>query len=414
MEDEEAGRSQALSVSSGPEDASRKGSVMSGPKAVRQYESKFAEWFGADYAFAFWKGRVALYAILKAMGIGSGDEILLPGYTCVMNVNPIKYLGAKPIYVDIEPTTYNIDATLLRDRISPNTKAIIAQHTYGYPCDMDSVMDIAASSSIPVIEDCCLALGSRYKGKMVGTLGRAAYFSFQWNKPYTTGMGGMAITSDADLAQRIEALRSSEMCAPSIKEVAMLWAQLVAHKLFVYPRTTALIQRLFRYLTKKGLVVGSSSPREFVPAMDSDFFKAMSTVQARLGLRQLKKIEQNLAHRKKAAQLYDRLLEQKGWPARKYDSLTMEPVMVRYPVRIAEKNKALAESATAGIELGSWFECPLHPIETPLAAYDYTEGLCPESEKASREVVNLPLHHRVDEETAHRTVDFITRFAAAP
>ncbi len=224
----------------------------------------------------------------------------------------------------------------------------------------------------------------------------------------------MAITSDADLAQRIEALRSSEMCAPSIKEAVMLWAQLVAHRLFVYPRTTALVQRLFRYLTKKGLVVGSSSPREFAPAMDSDFFKAMSTMQARLGLRQLKKLEQNLAHRKKAAQLYDRLLEQKGWPARKYDSLTMEPVMVRYPVRIAEKNKALAESATAGIELGSWFECPLHPIETPLAAYDYTEGLCPESEKASREVVNLPLHHRVDEETAHRTVDFITRFAAAP
>ncbi len=88
----------------------------------------------------------------------------------------------------------------------------------------------------------------------------------------------------------------------------------------------------------------------------------------------------------------------------------MEPVMVRYPVRIGEKNKALAEAAKAGIELGSWFECPLHPIETPLDAYDYEIGMCPEAEKASREVVNLPLHPRAEEKTVKRTVEFITRF----
>jgi len=88
----------------------------------------------------------------------------------------------------------------------------------------------------------------------------------------------------------------------------------------------------------------------------------------------------------------------------------MEPVMVRYPVRIAEKDKALAEAAKAGIELGSWFECPLHPIETPLEAYDYKIGMCPEAEKASNEVVNLPLHPRADEKTAKRTIEFITSF----
>lgn len=379
---------------------------------VKKYEKEFSSLFDAEGAFAFWKGRVALYAILKALDIGHGDEVVLPGYTCVMDVNPIKYLGAKPIYVDIEPYTFNINVNLLREKITSNTKAIIAQHTYGYPCDMDAVMNIANKNGVPVIEDCCLAFGSKYRGKTVGTIGKAAYFSFQWNKPYTTGLGGMAITNDVELAAKIESLRANEMCLPSSKEAIMLWTQLVIYRLFVYPRSTALAQRLFRYLTKKRFVVGSSSTCEFEPAMACDFFKAMSPIQARSGVRQLGKIERNIANRKKIAQLYDHLLQQKGWKSRHYDRSMMEPVMVRYPVRIAEKQKALLEAAKAGIELGSWFECPLHPIETPLSVYDYEMGMCPEAEKASNEVVNLPLHPRVNERTAKRTIEFITSFTA--
>jgi dTDP-4-amino-4,6-dideoxygalactose transaminase len=377
---------------------------------LRKYEDAFARLFDVSHAFAFWKGRVALYAILKAMGVGPGDEVILPGYTCVMNVNPIKYLGAKPVYVDIEPDTFNINIELLEEKISANTKVIIAQHTYGYPCRMDAIMSIADKRRIAVLEDCCLALGSKYKGKLMGTFGKAAYFSFQWNKPYTTGLGGMAITGDAKLAERIESLRANEVCSPSRKEVMMLWAQLVAYKLFVYPRTTALAQSVFRYLTTKGAVVGSSSRAEFEPIMARDFFKDMSSLQARLGFVRIQKIEQNISYRKKMAKLYDQLLEEKGWKARFYDRQLSEPVMVRYPVRIAQKHRALSEAARAGIELGSWFECPLHPIETPLAVYDYEVGMCPEAEKASNEVVNLPLHSRVDERTARRTVEFITRF----
>jgi perosamine synthetase len=377
---------------------------------IKKYEKEFSSFFNAAGAFAFWKGRVALYAILKALNIGHGDEIILPGYTCVMDTNPIKYLRAKPVYVDIEPHTFNINVRLLEEKITKNTKAIIAQHTYGYPCDMDAIMSIADKNNIPAIEDCCLAFGSKYKGKTAGTFGKAAYFSFQWNKPYTTGLGGMTIANDAELADKIKTLCANKMCRPSRKEAAMLFAQLAAYRLFVYPRTTALVQTVFRYLTKKGAVIGSWSGCIFEPKMASDFFKAIGPPQARSGLRQLKKIEQNIAHRRKIAQLYDQLLEEKGWQGRKYDKAVMEPVMVRYPVRITEKNKALAEAAKAGIELGSWFECPLHPIETPLAAYDYELGMCPEAEKASNEVVNLPLHPRANEKTAVRTVEFITGF----
>jgi perosamine synthetase len=379
-------------------------------KFIEQYQLKFAEFFSVGGAFAFWKGRVALYTILKAKGIGPSDEIILPGYTCVMNVNPIKYLGARPVYVDIEPETFNIDVSLLNNKITPRTKAIIAQHTYGYPCDMDAIMKIAGENKIPVIEDCCLALGSKYKGRLVGTFGKAAYFSSQWNKPYTTGLGGMVITNDSELAGRIQSLCEAELCQPSGREVFMLRSQLAIYRLLIYPRTTAFAQNIFRYLTKKGAVVGSSSTSEFQPVMAMDFFKSISPVQARSGLRQLKKITENIRHRKEIARLYDQLLEQKGWSVPKYDSTIFEPVLVRYPVRINNKNKALEQAAKAGIELGSWFESPLHPIETPLDVYDYVPGSCPQAEKAAQEVVNLPLHPRVDEKTARKTVEFITCF----
>ena len=377
---------------------------------IENYQRRFAVFCGAERAFAFWKGRVALYAILKAAGIDPGDEIILPGYTCVMNVNPIKYLGAKPVYVDIEPATFNIDVNLLRDKITSRTKVIIAQHTYGYPCDMDAVMKIAAENGIIVIEDCCLALGSKYKGRMAGTFGSAAYFSSQWNKPYTTGLGGMVITSDSELAGKIQSLCDSQMCLPSSGEAFMLWAQLLIYRLLIYPRTTAFAQRLFRYLTKKGAVVGSSSTNEFQPIMADDFFKSISGVQASTGLRQLKKFKENIRHRKEVVQLYDRLLEKNGWSVYRADSTIAEPVLVRYPMRIAGKSEALEKAAGAGIELGSWFECPLHPIETPLDVYDYESGSCPQAEKAAREVVNLPLHPRVNEKTARRTVEFINGF----
>ena len=379
-------------------------------KIIEEYQQKFARFFGVEWAFAFWKGRVALYALLRALDVGRGDQVILPGYTCVMNVNPIKYVGAKPVYVDIEPDTFNMNVNLLEEKITNKTKVIIAQHTYGYPCEMDTIMKIAQSSGICVIEDCCLALGSKYKGKMVGTLGLAGYFSSQWNKPYTTGLGGMAITSDRELSERIESLTTNEICSPSSREVLMLRMQLIVYRLFIFPRTTAMAQGLFRYLTKKGAIVGSSSTSEFEPVKADDFFKGMSKMQARSGIRQLSKIEKNIAHRRKIAQLYDELLAAKDLkPGRDFRGWA-EPVLVRYPVRIKEKQKALAQAAKAGIELGSWFECPLHPIETPLASYDYESGMCPEAEKAARQVVNLPLHPRVSEKTAAKTIEFITGF----
>jgi len=376
---------------------------------IKKFEQLFAEKYQMRQSFSFWKGRVAMYAILKALGIGPGHEVILPGYTCVMNVNPIKYLGAKSVYVDIEPLTYNINVNLLEEKITRNTKAIIAQHTYGYPCEMDSIMDIAARHGIPVIEDCCLALGSTYKGKLCGSFGKAAYFSFQWNKPLTTGIGGLAITNETHLADKISEICEQEMNKPSFKAAAMLSAQRLVYRIFIYPRTTAIATNLFRWLTKKGLVIGSSSICEFMPEMTEDFFMSMSGSQAQAGLRQLRNLDSNIAHRRIMRIIYDKLLDESGYNISKVPEF-MDPVLVRYPIRVNNKEKAIEEAPIHGVEIGSWFECPLHPAETPMHLYDYQEGMCPVSERACREVVNLPLHPRVSEKTVRRTIEFIARF----
>ncbi len=379
---------------------------------IESYQRGFADWLGRDFAFGFWKGRAALFAMLEALDIGEGDEVIVAGYTCVMAVNPIMYVGAKPVFVDIEPTTYNMDPNQIENKITPRTKLIIAQHTYGYPADLDAIGDIAKRKGLPVIEDCCLALGSKYRGQIVGTFGLAAYYSFQWNKPYTSGIGGMAVTNDRDLAGRINGVCEAELLRPTAKKVGLLTLQLAVYRTFIYPRTTTLAQNVFRWLVKKGLLVGSMSDRELVPTKEDGFFTGMAGIQARSGLRQLRKAEHNLDHRKKMRRVYDRLLMERGWPVTTIPEHT-DPVLVRYPVRVADKETALANAARHFVELGSWFECPLHPAETKMEAYGYLPGMCPEAERASREVVNLPLHPRANEATARRSIDFIVGLGAA-
>jgi len=297
---------------------------------------------------------------------------------------------------------------LIEPKITPRTRVIVAQHTYGYPCDMDAIMDIAGRHGLPVIEDCCLAMGSTYKGKRCGTFGVAAYWSFQWNKPFTTGIGGLVTTDDARLADEIGRLCREELRKPPAKAALMLGAQRLAYRMLIYPRTTALATALFRWLTRKGAVVGSSDTCEFVPEMPEDFFMRMSAGQARAGLREVRRIEKNLAHRRRMGRLYDRLLQDAGWDVPAIPE-TMDPVLVRYPVRVADKARAVAEAPKRFVELGTWFECPLHPIETPLALYDYEAGSCPVAERACREVVNLPTHRRASERTALRSVEYVAQ-----
>lgn len=379
---------------------------------IQRFERVFADWLGAEAGFAFWKGRVGIYATLKAMGVGEGDEVILPGYTCVMDVNPVMYLRAKPVYVDINPVTYNLDPDRLEEAITPRTRVIIAQHTYGYPCEMDAILEVAERHGISVVEDCCLALGSTYKGTVCGRFGVAAVWSFQWNKPFACGLGGLVTVNDPALGEKIAEVCRAELQGPGRSKAWQLGIQRQIHRMLVFPSTASAVQSVFRRLGEWGVVIGSSSASEFVPEMPEGFLMGMSAGQARVGLRQMERIQQNISHRRRLATVYDGLLREAGWEIPAVPD-SMNPVLVRYPVRVADKGRAQAIAMRHLVELGVWFESPLHAAQGPLEAYNYQPGTCPTAEKAAREVVNLPTHLRAGERTARRSVRLVCKIGPA-
>lgn len=174
---------------------------------VPEFENRFARYLNAgNYCVSVQSGTAALHIALYELGIGEGDEVIVPAVTFVATVNPVIYVGATPVFVDIDKYTWNIDPDEVRKAVTPRTKAIIPVHLYGFPCNMGEIMDIAARYNLFVIEDATESLGATYQGKMTGTLGDIGCFSFNGNKVITTGGGGMIATSDQKCAEHIKFL----------------------------------------------------------------------------------------------------------------------------------------------------------------------------------------------------------------
>jgi perosamine synthetase len=185
------------------------GWVSSAGTFVRRFEELFAERCGVEHALAVSNGTAALHVALAALGIGPGDEVIVPALTFVATANAVVYTGATPVFADSEPVTWNVDPEAVAAAISPRTKAIVAVHLYGHPAEMDAIL--AAARGIPVVEDAAEAHGALYRGRPVGALGRVGTFSFYGNKIVTTGEGGMVVTDDAELAARVRLLRDHGM-----------------------------------------------------------------------------------------------------------------------------------------------------------------------------------------------------------
>lgn len=178
------------------------GWVSSKGKYVNRFEAAFAEFCGCQYGVATFNGTIALHLVLAALNIGPADEVIVPSLTFVSTANAVTYTGAKPVFVDSEPETWNIDPKAIEAALTPRTRAIIPVHLYGHPADMDAINAIAEAHDLIVIEDAAEAHGACYKGRRVGSLGRAAIFSFMGNKIITTGEGGAVVTNDQALAGR--------------------------------------------------------------------------------------------------------------------------------------------------------------------------------------------------------------------
>lgn len=176
--------------------------ISSKGRFINEFESRFGTYVGASHAVSVANGTVALHLAMIALGIGPGDEVIVPTLTYIASVNAIVYAGATPVFVDSEPDAWQMDPEDVRRKITPKTKAILCVHLYGHPCDMKALTTVAGEHGLFLIEDCAEAIGTKFEGRSVGTFGDIATFSFYGNKTITTGEGGMVVTQDETLYDR--------------------------------------------------------------------------------------------------------------------------------------------------------------------------------------------------------------------
>jgi len=183
--------------------------ISSAGRFVSEFEKRFPrECCDVEYGVAVCNGTTAIHLAVAALGLGVGDEVICPSFTMIASANPIVYAGARPVFVDAEEETWNMDVSKIEQHITDRTKAIMVVHIYGHPCDMDPIMELAEKHNLKIIEDAAEAHGAEYRKKRVGGLGDIAAFSFYANKIITTGEGGMVVTDDKELADRAQLLKN--------------------------------------------------------------------------------------------------------------------------------------------------------------------------------------------------------------
>jgi perosamine synthetase len=340
-------------------EAMESGWISSRGAFLDRFEKDFAAYIGCANGISAANGTVALHLAFAALGIGPGDEVVVPTFTYVASVNAITYTGATPVFVDSEPRYWNMDPALVEAAITPRTRAIEVVHLYGHPADLDPILDIAARHNLTVVEDAAECHGATYKGRRVGSIGTIGSFSFFGNKIITTGEGGMLVSGDDELAERARRLRGQ-----GVSPTRTYWHEIVG----------------FNY--------------------------RMTNIAAAIGCAQLERVEETLAAKRTLAGWYRAGLEgiegvtvqtEAPWATSVYwmNSILVDPGL-RDPLR--------TELAAQGIETRPFFY-PAHTL--PM----YSSGArFPVAERLGASGVNLPSFAELQEEQVAAVCAAVRRF----
>jgi len=317
-------------------------------REVEAFERAFAAYCGVPHAVGVASGTAALHLALQTCGVGAGDEVITTPHTFIATAEAISHCGARPVFVDIDPATYNLDVARLEAAISSRTRAILPVHLYGHPVPMDRVQAVARRHGLPVIEDAAQAHGAAYDGRRVGAWGDAACFSFYPGKNLGAyGDGGMVVTGDAGIAARVRMLRDHGRRAK------------YAHEVIGYGERLDALQA------------------------------------AVLGVK-LHHLDAWNAARQRAATRYRDLLAgvEVVLPP---DGARAQPVYHLFVIRTAERDRVLADLRAAGIGAGVHYPRPLH-LQPAYAHLGYAAGSFPHAERAAREVLSLPLYPEITDD----------------
>jgi dTDP-4-amino-4,6-dideoxygalactose transaminase len=327
---------------------------------VEKLEQDFAYHLKRKYALATSNGTAALHLAVLAIGLQSGDEVIVPSFTFAATANCVLYVGAKPIFVDIDPDTYNIDPEKIEKSISPNTKAIIVVHYGGQIANMDPILEIAEKYDLHVVEDATEAHGATYKNHKAGTIGEIGCFSFYPNKNMTTGEGGMLVTDDEKIAERVRLLRNHGQ-----------------HSRFHH------------------IIIG--------------YNYKMTDIQAALGIVQLKRLNWVLQKKKEAAKYYEELLLDAKGIQLPYVMPNATHTYMFYTVKFlgdGVRNSIMQFLAKRGIETVIAFP-PVHLQPFYRSLFGYNEGFLPVTEDCAKRVLSLPIYPHIKREDQEFIVDSI-------
>jgi len=379
---------------------------------IKQFENEFKQYTNNKYAISFAKARIGLYTILQALNIKQGDEVILPAYTCVVVPNALRYHGIIPKYVDINPQTYNMNIEQVKKAITKKTKAIIAHHIYGQPCDIAELQEIAKKHNLYLIEDAAQSLGASYKNKKVGNFGDAAFFSFDYTKNITTGQGGMITTNNKDIYEKIFAIQQ-QYPFPSNKYIQCLLLNLTRIPILL-DSSFNLIGEPLHYLTN---IIDSKTLKIFTPsmtaeemsaAMPAEYKSRLPNVLAMIGASQLKKLDIITKARLKNSEYLTQELENLNISTPKIAE-DRTHVFLRYTIRSRNNQETAAIFNKHQINLGLWFNNPLYPPAANMERLLYTRGSCRQAELASKQVINLPNHAKMTEEDLERVIQVIKK-----
>lgn len=381
---------------------------------VPRYEQVFARTiFGGELpTLAFCRGRVALWAILKAAGVDGTSEVILPAYTCETVPMAVKFAGAKCVYVDTAPNAYNVPLRYVNQSITPNSKAIICQHTYGITQPVRKWNNLAEEKEILLIEDRCQLVENISKSYTETLLSKAAYFSTHFSKPYSTAQGGMAVFSDNQLYTEAKQERSNFESNGEYKRARNLALQALLYSIMVRPATRAVAGSVYRWAQRAGMIRGTISADEYGKEIPVDYLSRITNLQAALGIEQLGYWNQYYRHRQNLTRFYIEQLTSLGVDVSFLKSEKDDPALLMVPVLVDNKKELLRRAATKALPIGTWFDrCPAHILKENFDLYDYRQGQCPHTENMISKEIHLLTASWVNEKRARKAIEFIKKYA---
>lgn len=346
---------------------------------LERFEALVAARAGTRYGVGVSSGTCGLHLVLQALGIGPGQEVITTPFSFIASANCILYVGARPVFVDIDPKTLNMDPELVERAITPRTKAILAVETFGHPAHMSEYAAIAARHEIPLIEDCCEALGASHRGRPAGSFGRAGVFGFYPNKQITTGEGGMIVTDDTRLADLCRSMRNQGRAVPTDSPEAGVSA------------------------------CSPGSVGAWLHHVRLGYNYRMPELNAAVGVGQMRRFESILARRQAVANQYISRL--RGNPHLILPTIDAQTVMswFVFVVRLAtgytrdERNRVIEGMRRHDVGAGDYFPC-IHLQPLYREKYGYSEGSFPIAESVSQRTIALPFFNSLSDREISQVV----------